>query len=56
MALVKFEQGAMPVNVEGEIKYAPAIRLGDGDFSLISHQDQVIYYDTPKEAEQYFED
>lgn len=59
MASVKFETTALPVVLEenGLLKWSPAIRLGDKkDFMPISHQGQILYYDTPEEAEQYFEE
>lgn len=57
MALVKFEQRAVPVMVDGFIKYSPGLRFnGKGDFKLVSQQGEVLVYDTKEEAEEYFED
>lgn len=54
-ALIKFQNRAVPVIVDGVLKYSPGVRLGYGDFNLISHQGQILYYDTREEAMDYFD-
>ena len=57
MTAVKIEERAVPVIEEGIIKYSPGVRFGGkGDFILISHQGNVLVYDTIEEAEDYFKD
>jgi len=54
---VKLEEKAIPVIEDGVVKYAPGIRFdGTGGFHLVSHQGNVLVYDTKEEALAYFED
>lgn len=56
MALVKFEQRSIPVvDQNGLPKWSPAIRLANGDFIPISHQGEILIYDTKEESDEYFE-
>jgi len=57
MNAVKIKYGATQVkDNDGNIKWAPAMKFGNGGWCVMSHQGQTPLYDTEQEAEQYFED
>ncbi|MGV6830278.1 MAG: hypothetical protein ACWA5P_01790 [bacterium] len=56
METVKVEQKAIPIDVDGILKWCPAVKLGDRDFSPISCQGQILIYDTAEEAEEFFKE
>ena len=57
MALVEFQKLVIPVSDEnGLLKYCIGYKLGDKDPALLSHQDQLIIFDTHKEAQDYIDD
>ena len=57
MTAVKFENKVIEVtDIHDQTKWCPVMRLGNGAWNFISHQGEILKYDTNEEAEQYFED
>jgi len=49
------KEKVVEIKVGGETKYCPAYEINGKDH-LVSHQDHLVYYDTEKEAKEYFEE
>ena len=57
MALVEFKKLTVPVSDEnGLLKWCIGYKIGDRDPYLVSHQDNVLIFDTVEEAQKYIDD